>query len=290
MPSIASHNGIDMADIASINGQDVPSGGTSATTAPTITVTTASTNVTVTVDNHSTEYTNPNYSVISKVGGVTVVADADVNHTLDSGDDHVSNTLTFTDTSSASGQRTVEVRAQDFGEAQSAATTATYTITSLLPSSRYIRIRAVNSDGSNTDKRLWIAEMRFYEGPNQSGTSHPTNMVSATTDTDGNNYYTISAGYSQSGYNPYEAFDDSTSLFDNWWSLGTSSANNWIQVEFDSTQFSTAPTINSFEIQSYNSGTYADYIAVETSDDGTNFTQQEVYDFDDSTSNMQSFP
>ena len=73
------------------------SGGT-ATTAPSITVTTATTSITVTIDNHD-DYDNPNYSVISKVGGTTVVADADVNHTLESGNAQLSDTITFEDLS-----------------------------------------------------------------------------------------------------------------------------------------------------------------------------------------------
>ncbi|MDB4349048.1 discoidin domain-containing protein [bacterium] len=266
------------------------SGGT-ATTAPSITVTTATTSITVTIDNHD-DYDNPNYSVISKVGGTTVVADADVNHTLESGNAQLSDTITFEDTNSTSGQRTVEVRAQDFGnEIQSAATTATYDVTDLIPVSRYIRIRGVNSDGSDSNKRMFMSEMRFYESSGQSGTSHPTNMVSNTVDSSGNSYYTISAGHQYSSYNSWEAFDDNGGgTFDAWWSLGTTAANNWIQVKFDSTQFSTPPQIQSFSIQGYADGTYVDYIAIETSSDGTNFTQRAVYAYSDSSNSTQNFP
>ena len=283
-------SGVSTTDIDNVDGFfTTQSGGGTATTSPTITVSTVFSVVTVTVTNHST-YTNPNYSAIAKVGNTTTVADTDVEHTLETDKTHLSDTFVFNDTDSTAGQRTLEVRAQDFGDKiQSAATTANYTIAGL-PSARYIRIRGVESDGSDSDKRIWIYEMRFYESANQSGTSHPTMMANATTDDDGNNYYTISAGHNYSNYNPYEAFDDSSSNYDAWWSLSTSAANNWIQMKFDDTQFPTPPSIASFEIGSLASGTYVDYIAIETSNDGTNFTQQAVFAFNDSTTNMQNFP
>ena len=100
MPTSGDINGIAMADIADINGVDVPSGGGgTASTTPTISVSGGLFGeVTVTVTNHSS-YTNPNYSCSAAVGGTTTVADADVNHTLDTGDDSVSATLNITDLS-----------------------------------------------------------------------------------------------------------------------------------------------------------------------------------------------
>ena len=268
-----------MADIEKISGQDVPSGsGGTATTTPTISL-----NVglfgrgnTITVTNHSS-YTNPNYQVISKVGSTVTVQDADVDHTLDTGEDSVSATLSFDDTSTTTGTRTVEVRAQEFGDnVQSAAATATYDISGI-PASRYIRIRGVNSAGTYNSARLGIWNLRFYESAGQSGDSHPTNMVNNTTDTDGNNYYTVSAGHYYASYHPYKAFNSSTSIYDLWWPLSTSTANNWIQVKFDSTQFPTPPTINSIEYGNYGSGSDATHFAVETSDDGTTFTQRAIF-------------
>ena len=278
MPTSGDINGIAMADIADINGVDVPSasGGT-ATTTPTISLNVGLFGaVTITVTNHSS-YTNPNYHVISKVGSTVTVQDADVDHTLDTGSDSVSATLSFNDTDTATvGTRTVEVRAQEFGDnVQSAAATATYDISGP-PASRYIRIRGVNSSGTYTSARLGIWNLRFYESAGQSGDSHPTNMVSNTTDSDGNTYYTIDAGHYYSTYYPYKAFNSSTSIYDLWWPLSTSTANNWIQVKFDSTQFPTPPTINSIEYGNYGSGSDATHFAVETSDDGTTFTQRGV--------------
>lgn len=279
MPDISKQNGIEMADIAKINEQDVPSGGggsATTTTTPTISLNVGLFgSVTITVTNHSS-YTNPNYHVISKVGSTVTVQDADVNHTLDTGSDSLSATLSFSDTSSTTGTRTVEVRAQEFGDnVQSAAATATYDIT-VPPASRYIRIRGVNSAGTYTNKRLAIFNLRFYEGAGQSGTSHPTNMTNSTTDTNGNTYYTITAGHHYNNYYPYKAFNSSTSIYDLWWALSTTTANNWIQVKFDSTQFPTPPTINSIAYGNYGSGSDATHFAVETSDDGTTFTQRGV--------------
>ncbi len=291
MPDISKQNGIEMADIAKINEQDVPSGsGGTATTTPTISLDVGlfGRGNTITVTNHSS-YTNPNYQVISKVGSTVTVQDADVDHTLDTGEDSVSATLSFDDTSTTTGTRTVEVRAQEFGDnVQSAAATATYDISGI-PASRYIRIRGVDSSGSNSSARLGIWNLRFYESAGQSGDSHPTNMTSNTTDSDGNTYYTISAGHYYGQYYPYKAFDSSTSIYNLWWALSTTAANNWIQVKFDSTQFPTPPTINSLEYGNYGSGSDATHFAVETSDDGTTFTQRAIFPLIDNNT-TQNFP
>jgi len=274
-------SGVPTADIDNVDGffttQSSGGGGGTATTTPTISLNVGLFGaVTITVTNHSS-YTNPNYHVIAKVGSTVTVQDADVDHTLDTGNDSVSATLSFNDSDSTTGTRTVEVRAQEFGDTvQSAAATATYDISGP-PASRYIRIRGVNSSGTYTSSRLGIWNLRFYESAGQSGTAHPTNMVSNTTDSNGNTYYTISAGHYYAQYYPYKAFNSSTSIYDLWWPLSTSTANNWIQVKFDSTQFPTPPTIKSIEYGNYGSGSDATHFAVETSDDGTTFTQRGIF-------------
>lgn len=284
-------SGVPTSDIDNVDGfftTQTGGGGGTATTTPTISLTEGLFgSVSVEVTNHS-GYTNPNYSANSKVGATVTVADSAVNRALESGKEHINNTLILSDTSTTSGQRTFTLKAQDFGEAESAEVTATYNISGP-PASRYIRIRGVDSSGSNSNARLAIWNLRFYEGQGQSGTSHPTNMTNATTDTSGNNYYTISAGHEYASYSPYKAFDSSTSIFNMWWALGTSAANNWIQVKFDSTQFSTPPTIGSFAISMYGSGNYANHVALETSDDGTNFTQRGVFAISSSSNSQQNF-
>ena len=177
MPDISTYNGIDMADIASINGQDAPSGGGgSASTTPTISVAEGLFGVTtITVSNHSS-YTNPNYQVTAAVGGTTTITDAVVDHTLDSGSDSVSDTMSFTDSNAAAGTRTVTVKAQEFGDTiQSSAATTTYDVGGF--AARYVRIRGVTSDGSQTSARLAPYELRFYEASSQAGTSHLFDVV-----------------------------------------------------------------------------------------------------------------
>lgn len=282
-------SGVSTADIDNVDGfftTQSSGGGGTATTTPTISVAQGLFgSITVTVTNHS-NYTNPNYSVVAKVGSTTTVQDINANHTLDTGADSVSAVISFTDSDTTTGQRTVEVRAQEFGDnIQSAAATGTYNVAGP-PASRYIRIRGVNSAGTYNNARLGIYDLRFYEGSGQSGTSHPTNMVSATTDSSGNTYYTIDAGHYYNTYYPYKAFTSSTSIYDLWWALSTTTANNWIQVKFDSTQFSTPPSINSIKYGNYGSGSDATHFALETSDDGSTFTQRGVFPLVDSNTSQ----
>lgn len=280
MPDVSKQNGIEMADIAKINEQDVPSGGGgTASTTPTISVSSGLFGVVeVTVTNHSS-YTNPNYSASVSVGGTEIVADSTVNHGLDTGADSVSDLLTISDTNTSTATRTVSVKAQEFGDnIQSSAATATYSISHL--SSRYIRVRGVTANGSNSANRLAVYDMRFYEDFGQSGTvgtdAYPAYLTADTTSGD---LYHITAGHYYSGREPYKAFNSSTSQFDMWWALGTTAANNWIQVYFDPTansaQFATPPTIKSMSI-GLNSQSTADYIAIQTSSDGTNFTTEAI--------------
>lgn len=280
MPDIASYSGVDMADIAKISGvEKASSGGGTASTTPTISVNPGLFGVVeVTVTNHSS-YTNPNYSASVSINGTEIVADSTVNHGLDTGDDSVSDLLTIQDTSTSTTTRTVSVKAQEFGDyIQSSAATATYSLTHL--SARYIRIRGVNADGSNSANRLAIYDMRFYENFGQSGTvgtdAHPAYLTGNTSSGD---LYHITAGHFYPNRDPYYAFTSSTNVYDMWWALGTTAANNWIQVYFDPTansgQFATPPTIKSMSIGLNNQST-ADYIAVQTSSDGTSFTTEAI--------------
>lgn len=270
MPTSGDINGIAMADIADINGVDVPSGGGgTASTTPTFTVAPgAFGRATVTVTNHSS-YTNPNYQCVVTVGGTTTVADADIDHTLDTGDDSVSATMSFTDSNTTTGTRTVTLRAQEFGSnVQSAAATATYDKASI--QNQYIRIRGVTSAGANTSDRLAIEELGFFTGAGQTGTEYPTTSLSSNTSETG---IVVSQGHLfSSSYDAYKAVDGNVNTMA--WLLSTSATNNWWQIQFETGTYSTAPEINSIEIR-FDSQNNASFFNISGSDNG-NFSGEET--------------
>lgn len=253
-----------MADIASINEQDVPSGGGgTASTTPTITVTGGTFGaVTVTVTNHSS-YTNPNYECIVTAGATTTVADADVDHALDSAKDSLSDTMTLNDLNTATGTRTVSVKAQEFGSnVQSAAATATFDKTFV--QNHYIRIRGVTSAGANTSARLAIDNIDFYTGSTQTGTAYPTTALTSDTSETG---IVVSAGHFYSAsYAPWKAVDSTTNSM--WWALGTNAANNWWQIQFETSTYPTAPEIKSIRVW-FDGQTDAGYFSITGSDTGS---------------------
>lgn len=263
MSTVLKYNGTEMASISKINGiEKGSSGGGTATTTPTISVSGGVFgSVTVTVTNHASAYTNPNYSLTAAVGGTTTVADSIVDHTLDTGSDSVSATMTFSDTNAASGTRTVSVKAQEFGDnIQSAAVTGTYDVTFI--QKRYLRIRGVSSNGSNSSNRLALTDLSFYTSIGQSGTEYPTtNMTSNTSETG----IEVSQGHVYSTtYAAYKAVDNSSSLA---WLLGTNSTNNWWQIKWESGTYSTIPTIKSAKIK-FHSQTDATHFKLQGSDTG----------------------
>ena len=269
MPTSGDINGIAMADIADINGVDVPSGGGgTASTTPTISVSGGLFgDVTVTVTNHSS-YTNPNYECTASVGGTTTVADADVDHTLDTGDDSVSATLNITDSNAATGTRTVTVKAQEFGNnIQSAAATSTYDIVFI--QNHYIRIRGVTSDGSNTSSRLAIEDFGLFTGAGQTGTEYPTTSLTSNTSETG---IVVSAGHTYGSYSEWKAVDSSLSTY--WWALSTTATNNWWQIQFETGTYSTAPIIKSMKIR-FDSFNDASFFKISGSDNG-NFSGEET--------------
>ena len=274
---MADLSGVDTSYIDQVNGfYTTQGGGGTATTTPTISVTAAPFGqITAQVTNHSS-YTNPNYSVSVSESGTEIIADSAATHTLDSDSATISDRVVLTDVNSATGTRTLTLRAQEFGDfVQSAAVTATYNLQHL--SARYIRIRGVTSTGANDAGRLAIYELRFFEGIGQTGSSHPSNL---TADTSAGDLYHCTAGHVYSSSYPiWKAFDSSTSVFSMWWALGTTATNNWIQIYFDPTansnQFATPPTLKSMHIK-VNSQNEADYIAVQTSSDGSTFTTEAI--------------
>lgn len=274
---MADLSGVDTSYIDGVNGFfTTQGGGGTATTTPTISVTAAPFGrIVTTVTNHSS-YTNPNYSISVSESGTEIIADSTATHTLDSDSTTISDEIVVTDTNSATGTRTLTLRAQEFGDfVQSAAVTATYNLQHL--SARYIRIRGVTSTGADSSNRLAIYELRFFEGTGQSGTKHPSNLTANTSS--GDLYHCTAGHVYSSSYPIWQAFDGSTSIFSMWWALGTNATNNWIQVYFDPTansnQFATPPTIKSMHIK-LNNQSQADYIAVQTSSDGSTFTTEAI--------------
>ena len=263
-------SGVSTDDISSISGFFVTqSGGGTATATPTISVSGGTfVAVNVTVTNHSTAYTNPNYSVTAVVGGTTTVIDSVVDRTLDTGKRSVGASMNFNDTNTTTGTRTVSVRAQEFGDnVQSAAVTATYDVSFI--QSRYLRIRGVSSDGSDSNNRLAMTDLSFYTSQGQGGTEYPTtNMTSNTSETG----IAVSQGHVYSNtYAAFKAVDSSSSLS---WLLGTNAANNWWQIEWERGTYSTIPTIKSARIK-FHSQCDASHFKLQGSDTGA-FTGEET--------------
>lgn len=218
---------------------------------------------TVTVTN-SHLYTNPNYFMEVKESGAVIVADADVDHGgLSGAKDHINNAMTFSDNSSASGTRTVEVRAQEFGDyIQSAVASTTYTKGSI--QDRYIRFRGVSSTGADNSQNVFISNCRLYTDFGQTGTAYPTtNLTSDTSETG----IIISTGHEYSAsYDSWKAFDSNTTS-SGWWSLGTNTTNNWLQIEFDPATYPTPPELKSALFR-FNTSNNASHLKVLSSSTG----------------------
>ena len=260
---MASISGVSTTDINGIDGFfTTQSGGGTASTTPTISVeggTFGAISITVT---NASSYTNPNYSVESKVGSTVTVLDSSVTRELDSSSNHIGSLLTFVDSNSSTSQRTVSVKAQEFGDfVQSAAATGTYTPSNV--QSRYLRVRGVTSTGANTSARLAISDIRFWTGAGGTGTKYPTtNLTSDTSETG----IVVSAGHSYSQtYAPWKACDSSTNSM--WWALGTNATNNWWQIHWESGTYSNKPIIESMVVR-FNSQTDASFFSLKGSDTG----------------------
>jgi hypothetical protein len=247
-PDITNINGVEMADIASINGQDAPSGGGSATATPAISVSGGGfgfVTATITKAGGGT-YTNPNYQVISTIAdGSVMVTDANVNRSLESDESHITGVLTLQDTNTSTAQRTVTVKAQEFGDTiQSSAATATYDVT--FCQKEYVRLQACDVDGTATASNTAFSEIRFYTGAGQSGTVYPTtNLTANDSETD----IVISMGDYHGSYEPWKGADGSIGTFG--WALSKSAANNWWQIQFEDGTYDTKPIIKSVRAKFY---------------------------------------
>tara|TARA_R100001460_G_scaffold31676_4_gene62373 strand:- start:737 stop:1594 length:858 start_codon:yes stop_codon:yes gene_type:complete len=263
MPDIQKYSGVDMADIEKINGQDVPSGGGTASTTPTATLDYGFGRGIITITNHSS-YTNPNYQVSISVDGSEIVSDADVDHNLDTGSDSLGDTIIFSDSSNSANQRTVTIKAQEFGDnVQSAALTLNYTPT--FTAYRYIRITNTGPNKTNSGTSWFgVNDWQLFTGAGRSGTEYPTtNLTSATSETGIN----ITSGTARSStYANWKAFDSSTTGTRFWMTGGS---DKYLQIEFEPATYSTPPIIKSHKIRVK----YGYYILLEGSNDGTNFTE-----------------
>tara|TARA_R110001583_G_scaffold4637_4_gene26445 strand:+ start:613 stop:1491 length:879 start_codon:yes stop_codon:yes gene_type:complete len=250
-PDLTNINGVDMGNIASINGQDAPSGGGTATTTPALSLAGGGfgfVTATITKSGGGT-YTNPNYQVITTLAdGTVTVTDANVNRSLESDESHITGVLTLQDTNASTAERTVTVKAQEFGDTiQSAAATATFTPSYL--QKEYIRIQACTSDGSNIAANQAILDVAFFTGSGQSGTEYPTtNLTANDSETD----IVVSAGhtYGSGTYDPWKAFDSNVNGTLGW-NLQGGTNDNWFQIQFQDGTYDTKPLIKSMKIKFY---------------------------------------
>jgi len=234
--------------IDKINNIDFPQSTTApATTTPTLSISSAAPAfgaATITVTNHA-NYTNPNYSAVCTLAdGTVTVTDANIDRGLESDKSHLAGTLTLADSNASTAQRTVTVKAQEFEDKkQSAGGTVTYTPSYI--QNKYIRIRGVDANGSDTSDRLAIADINFYTGAGQSGTVYPTTNLTSNTSETG---IVVSAGHIYSAtYDAFDAVQVNTTV-QMWWALSTSAANNWWQIEFEDGTYSTKPIIKSIDV------------------------------------------
>jgi hypothetical protein len=268
---MASISGQNTSNINGVDGFFTTQGGSGGTvsTTPTITATASGFGmVTVVVTNHSS-YINPNYYVESKVGTTTTILDSNVRHILDPSGNRIGDQLIIADNNPISGERTLTVKAQEFGDfIQSSGATATYTPVNV--QSRYLRVRGVTSAGVETGFRLAIGELRFYSESNGKGSKYPSkNLTSDTSETG----IILSAGHSYSStYAPWKACDSNINTL--WWALGTIAANNWWQIQFDAKNYPTPPIMKSLVI-SFHNQTDATYFSLKGSDTGK-FSGEEI--------------
>lgn len=131
------------------------------------------------------------------------------------------------------------------------------------------RIQGTDASSNISALKFGIVEAMYYTGPNQTGTETPTTNATSNTSISG---VTISAGHSySSSYAPWKAFDGGlTGAGSMWWSLSTTAANNWLQLEF-----STAQTFESVRIITYRSFSDATHATIYGSNTGL-FSGEEI--------------
>ena len=264
MGTISKVSGMRHSDISNVNGQ-TPNLDLSGSVSPIPSVSVSGgtfgvVTATITKAGGGT-YTNPNYSAeCTLADGTVTVTDANMDRFLESDLSHLAGTLQFTDSNASTAQRTIKIRAQEFGDlTKSEEGTATYTPSFI--QAKYIRIEQVDVNGNGLGGNDFpISNVRFYTGAGRTGTAYPTtNLTSATSETG----IVVSAGHTYSStYDVWKACDSAESTW--WWGLASSAGDNWWQIEFEDGTYGTKPIIKSMKIRFYNN--YGpDYIKITSS-------------------------
>ena len=190
-----------------------------------------------------------------------------------------SGNVSFTAPSTVATGYELRVFCADVGELRSATLTKTFEVTQSL-SFAYWRLRIVDSSGNISANRMALVELEYYTGQNQGGTETPTTNATSNTSISG---VTISAGHTHSSYPPWKAFDGNRSGIGNSsWSIGTTAANNWIQL-----QFSSAQTFQSLKVIVNDGFNDATHFQILGSSNG-NFTGEEITALDTTAINEGS--
>ena len=212
---------------------------------------------TITITNHTTGRTYT--GAIYDSGGTEVTSSP-----LTFADDEVS----FNAPSTVATGYEIRISAIIPGLLRSTETVETFEVT---PSRTftYWRIQGTDASSNISALKLGIVEAMYYTGPNQTGTETPTTNATSNTSISG---VTISAGHSySSSYAPWRAFDGGlTGAGSMFWTLGTTAANNWLQLEF-----STAQTFESVRIITYRSFSDATHATIYGSNTGV-FSGEEI--------------
>ena len=246
MGTINKVSGMRHSDISNVNGQS-PNVDLSGSVSPIPSVSVSggvfgAVEATITKAGGGT-YTNPNYSAeCTLADGTVTVTDANIDRVLESDSSHLAGTLKFTDSNASAAQRTIKVRAQEFGDlTKSEEGTATYTPS--YAQNTYLRIQSCNSSGTNTASWLQLTDVRFYGSPGQTGDVYPSADLTSNT-SDSSVEVSIGHVYSAS----YAAWNgcDSNTTGTYAWCLGNSTPDNdWFQIEFTGS----APVIKSLKVK-----------------------------------------
>lgn len=206
---MASISGQSTTNIDGVDGFFTTSGGGTATTTPTITALADNYGLGSLVVGNFASYTLVTFECEVYVGATLIVANSLT--TKDGAN------ITWADSSSLSGTRTVKLRAQEFGDfIQSAEATDTYE--KLAVSFRYFRIQGVDADGTFNKLQTGVKDWRYYSALSYGGTKYPSDMT-----TDALPTPFVASGYSFSSYSPFKAFDSSLTTW--WWTLSVSTAS-----------------------------------------------------------------
>ena len=119
--------------------------------------------------------------------------------------------------------------------------------------------------------RLAIDNIQFFTGSGGTGTEYPTTDLTSNTSETG---IVVSQGHLySSSYAAFKAVDSNTTNTMSWL-LGTSAANNWWQIHWESGTYATIPTIKSIKVR-FDNNMQTNYFKIQGSDTG-DFTGEET--------------